>query len=340
MSTPAGLCAIFFAIALFASSPVRGEEAAPRQAQAAEDPVQKALDAASAEAGKKTAGPDGAAPVTREDASSASPAGHNPEDDVDKSTDPENAGPEQAVYPGVRNARLVVDRPEAPKVSLWYPVFGQPEVDRDIHAYVERELRDYEQEVELPDDEEKPSNYAMWDCTGFYTLERPNPDVVSLTFNIYLYSGGAHGNLVISSRNYDLKSGRRLYLSDLFSRPEKALEIMADLSPEKLRQNMGDDADSEMIHDGTTPEPRNFENLTLTPGGLFIEFQPYQVGPWSVGPQRVELSLAELAPAGPNPAVWPSVKDTPDPGMRLPGSGGHNDADAADEARGDAGKHD
>ena len=64
---------------------------------------------------------------------------------------------------------------------------------------------------------------------------------------------------------------------------------------------------AQMLKDGTEPLVENFSSLTLTPEGICINFQPYQVAPWAAGPQRVDMPLAELAAAGPEARIWPQA---------------------------------
>ena len=96
-------------------------------------------------------------------------------------------------------------------------------------------------------------------------------------------------------------------MADLFKDPEKALQLMSSWSQKELARSLGEDTDEDMIRDGVAPDLRNFANLTLTPQGLRIEFQPYQVAPWAAGPQRVDMPLAELAAAGPEARIWPQA---------------------------------
>lgn len=221
---------------------------------------------------------------------------------------------EQAQYPDVTNHHLERGGDGRPSISLYYPAFGNDKVDAAMAAFAESQAADYEDDVREFDKpgEEKPDSYDMWDMNGIFTLARPNPDVVSVTFNIYSYSGGAHGNLFIRCLNYDLRTGAELGLNALFESPEKALALLAELTNKKLRQDLGDDVEEEMLQSGTAPEPTNFANLSLRPDGLVVEFQPYQVGPWSIGPQHVTVSLAELADAGPKPEIWPAKAQTRD----------------------------
>jgi len=215
----------------------------------------------------------------------------------------------QAAYPGVENKILRTGGNGEPSSTIWYPSVGNEKVDAKLKEFAESQSKEYENEVKdsIGDDEEKPESWSTWEQTGFFTAEWPNSDVISIIFNVYSYIGGAHGQLLINVFNFNLKTGDELALSDLFADPQKAIAIMSELCASKLRQSLGEDADEDMIKDGTEPTEANFGNLSLTSDGLSVEFQPYQVGPWSIGQQQVNLTLEELAPAGPSPAIWPSL---------------------------------
>lgn len=221
--------------------------------------------------------------------------------------------PEQAVYPGVQNILYRSGDDNEPHAIIWYPSFGNEMVDSDIKYFVATQGADFSKDVEdsVPVGEEKPASYDQWEMTGFYTLTRPAPDIVSITFNIYSYSGGAHGNLFIRCLNYDLETGKSIELEQLFSSQEKALDLMSAYCESKLREDLGNEVDEDMLRSGTMAEANNFLNLSLEKDGLTVEFQPYQVGPWSIGPQSVQIPLSELSSAGPNPRIWPAGESAP-----------------------------
>ena len=60
----------------------------------------------------------------------------------------------------------------------------------------------------------------------------------------------------------------------------------------------------DMLRSGTAPEAENFSSFALTPEGIRIFFQPYQVAPWAAGPQVVDIPLDALADAGPRLSLW------------------------------------
>lgn len=223
--------------------------------------------------------------------------------------DSEQAMPEQPVYPGVKNLIYKLGSEDTPKASIYYPSFGNEKADKTMRDFAQTMADAYEKDAAecYTAGDEKPASFDMWELTGLYSLEKPDKDIVSVTFNIYSYTGGAHGNIYIHCINYDLKAEKELELSDLFSNQEKALQILSSISIQKLKKELGDEADEEMIQAGASPEMNNFLNLSLNSKGLFVEFQPYQVGPWSIGTQRIEILLDDLLAAGPNPAVWPNA---------------------------------
>ena len=111
---------------------------------------------------------------------------------------------------------------------------------------------------------------------------------------------------------------------------------MSAWSREALTKSLGEESDEEMIREGTSPDMRNFGELSLTPAGINIQFQPYQVGPWSAGPQQVEMPLEALASAGPEPAVWPdAAKDAtkPDAARPTPAAAGAKKDDGSHRQR-------
>lgn len=210
----------------------------------------------------------------------------------------------QPTYPGVENIEIRRGGQGSPSISLCYPATGQGVIDLSLRLWAEKTVASYEAEAREAAGEEKPQSYEYWNLVGRFTLSRVADRALSVTFSVYSYAGGAHGNLEITCLNFVLADGRRLDPADLFGDPHKALELMSAWTSRELTRELGDMADKEMIADGVAPDWRNFANLALTPEGVRIEFQPYQVAPWAAGPQSVDMPLADLASARPSALVW------------------------------------
>lgn len=188
------------------------------------------------------------------------------------------------------------------QIRVHYPITGNARVDADVADWAHQAVDTFQNTYG-----EEPDLGVPYELETTYSTTRSTPSVLSIVWKTASYTGGAHGNLEITCLNYDLRTGRRLDLADLFKYPEKALQLMSSWSQKELARSLGEDTDEDMIRDGVAPDLRNFANLTLTPQGLRIEFQPYQVAPWAAGPQRVDMPLAELAAAGPEARIWPQA---------------------------------
>ncbi|MDR1777461.1 MAG: DUF3298 and DUF4163 domain-containing protein [Desulfovibrio sp.] len=210
---------------------------------------------------------------------------------------------DHAVQRTQKHGRLVVD------VSFNYPSLGAKPVDSDIERWVTSLVRAFEEEVgaehlnesDVEDMPESALNYALH---GAYSVSRPSEDTVSLTFELWTYTGGVHGNLDVITLNYSLLSGQRLVLADLFEDPDAALGLMSAWSLQILSRRFAGEWDQDMLRNGASPEVENFAALTLTRDGIVIHFQPYQVAPWAAGAQEVEMPLEKLADARPLMAIW------------------------------------
>ena len=230
-------------------------------------------------------------------------------------------------WPGVINHLLQRPAPGSPEdasaadIHIDYPSVGSPAVDADIRAWVTGIANAFTAHLDLSrqalgtpgpeaddttetDAAASPEQRPAFELWGSYSISRPSDAAVSITFEIWNYTGSSHGNLDILTLNYSLLTGQRLAFMDLFEKPETALELMSAWSRKALLPRLGASVRSRMLDAGTAPLVENFSSLTLTPEGVCINFQPYQVAPWAAGVQKVEMPLEALLPAAPLLALW------------------------------------
>lgn len=126
-----------------------------------------------------------------------------------------------------------------------------------------------------------------------YTLVSAPGNVYSLKFDSEGYvSGAAHPYHLTYTYNYDLEHGRELTLSDLFMPDTDYLEAIANYCAAQLStRDIGFDNGFEQ---GAAPLPENYRNWNITPDGLMITFDEYQVAPYAAGPQTVVVPYVEL----------------------------------------------
>lgn len=125
-----------------------------------------------------------------------------------------------------------------------------------------------------------------------YTLLSSPGNIYSLKFESEGYiAGAAHPYHLTYTFNYDLGQGKELALSNLFLPNTDYLETIANYCAAQLNTR---DIGFDMFQQGAAPMPENYKNWNITPDGLMITFDEYQVAPYAAGPQTVVVPYAEL----------------------------------------------
>ena len=133
-----------------------------------------------------------------------------------------------------------------------------------------------------------------------YNVTLATNNLISVWFGVStFYEGAAHPNHNSKVFNYDLNAGRELKLADLFKPNSDYLKVVSDYAikelTEKFRGEMpGEEPDTDWIREGAGPKAENYQNWNLSPKGLEINFDPYQVNSYAAGPQEVVIPLSAL----------------------------------------------
>ncbi len=135
-----------------------------------------------------------------------------------------------------------------------------------------------------------------------YSLLSPSLDFISIKFDMDGYiQGAAHPYHLSRTLNFDLEHGEEIGLDSLFLPGSDYLVVIANFCATELAtRDIGFD---EMFSQGAAPTPENYRNWNITPDGLLITFDEYQVAPYAAGPQTVVVPYTELSalidPQGP-----------------------------------------
>ncbi len=116
-----------------------------------------------------------------------------------------------------------------------------------------------------------------------YTIERAE------------YSGGAHGLETTMYANYDLRTGQRVTLDDLFTPEGKAR--LANEIRRKILEDNNVSSWAELRDKGCWLEESEVvatENFYLTGDAILFQFNPYEVACYANGSTSVWLSYREL----------------------------------------------
>lgn len=108
---------------------------------------------------------------------------------------------------------------------------------------------------------------------------------ISLYYDKYIYSGGAHGQTYRTSDTWDLNCGSRVTLCGLFADSEfKMLDFLKKHVAEQIRQNMGKEEFSYFDdYRERVAEYFDANNFYLIPEGVVIYFQQYEIAPYAAG---------------------------------------------------------
>ncbi len=134
---------------------------------------------------------------------------------------------------------------------------------------------------------------GSWDLSTGFTVRSVTDRAVSGEISVGSYMGGAHGSSWTRAVNVDRRTGARLALKDLFSPGVDAPALLSRLCRPPLLADLGEEA---FFAEGVAPKAENFQDWTMAPEGLIVNFDVYQVAPYAVGPREVILPWAALKP--------------------------------------------
>jgi len=121
-----------------------------------------------------------------------------------------------------------------------------------------------------------------------------DPCTISLYFDQYEYTGGAHGNTVRYSDNWDLITGMKLSLKELFA-PKVPFEVIIfkqilEQIEAKNQEGTGTYFEG---YDKNIMTYFNPESFYLTPKGIVIYYQQYELAPYSSGISEFLIPYSE-----------------------------------------------
>lgn len=134
-----------------------------------------------------------------------------------------------------------------------------------------------------------------------YSPARIDEKIISLYGKVGTYFGGTHASYMCVSANYDLATGKVLYLTDILV-DEAACSALCEAINAKLTEikdayyiytgfeEVVNDTYGGAFAEGAAP----IESWFLSPTGLTVYFSPYDIAPYSSGPILVNIPYANL----------------------------------------------
>lgn len=169
---------------------------------------------------------------------------------------------------------------------------GAAAFNRHIQTISNTRITDFKKEMETW---EIPAGFPNDSALGVsYSTTLLAPGVVSVLIENYsYYASAAHPNADTVAVNFDLVRGVPLTLDSQFKPNANGLKLVADYSTKQLKTKLGKSLDEK----GAAPTTENYARWNLTPRGLLITFDAYQVAAYAAGPQEVLVPRSVLKDA-------------------------------------------
>ena len=125
-----------------------------------------------------------------------------------------------------------------------------------------------------------------------YEITYKTEKMISLYTDKYIFSGGAHGNTIRKSQNWDISKAMQIPLNEIYSNnPNYVLEILKQINKqiqERLKENPSTYFNN---YCQLVIETINLENYYRIPNKIVIFFQQYDIAPYSTGIPTFEIKI-------------------------------------------------
>ena len=153
----------------------------------------------------------------------------------------------------------------------------------------------------MPPAEETSLNVPHFSVYSYQVL-RPSPRFASVYFMGNEYTGGAHGNRFHVVLSYNLASGNKLEIDELFADKAAGLPKLINRIADSVQALKSSDADP--VDRDPAAIDANMDRIALTPEGIRVIYAPYEMGSYAEGEFIVDIPKAELATMGIKPDFW------------------------------------
>lgn len=184
-------------------------------------------------------------------------------------------------------------------INIDYPQINGLEnaaIEQKVNLFLEEEFKQSiawfdEVQTDTAFFEDFPSEMQYTFETGFQT-EFNSKNFISVVLSHYQFTGGAHGNYFALGYNINMKDGKVLSLKDIIR--EDSFDLLTyeceQAILEKFEANSLIDAglfedEIEILED---------QDFYIMPGMLVLQFDPYEIGPWSMGEITAEIPFEKI----------------------------------------------
>lgn len=135
---------------------------------------------------------------------------------------------------------------------------------------------------------------GCWELKTTADTVYAGPKTMTVKFDTYAYTGGAHPNSNLSFYTFERESGRLLTLADLVTDTTALVSVVekAFRRQQKLAPNANLEEQGYFLREGRFFLPAN---VGLSQEGLVFYYNPYEIAAYAVGPIQVTVPYAQLS---------------------------------------------
>lgn len=179
-------------------------------------------------------------------------------------------------------------------ISIDYPqITGSKNssIEQKVNNFLEEEFKQsiaWYDEIQSDSSNYEDMNYDMQYSfeTGFQ-LEYNSEKFVSIVLNHYQFTGGAHGNYFALGYNIRMSDGKNLTLKDIIK--SDSFDILMDECEQAILEAYQASTlmEAGLFEDEIVIE--DDQDFYITPTALVLQFDPYEIGPYSMGEIIAEI---------------------------------------------------
>ncbi len=189
------------------------------------------------------------------------------------------------------------DNVEVMKLTIKYPViklYNNPDAQAMINNQIAIEVNEYYRYVSdflyiqaikyYKETQENSFPFHNYEAYMEYVITYNDNCFLSYYYDKYEFTGGAHGMTIRNSNTFELGRGTKIplycYFKEGFDYRRKLTFEIIKQADERLKENPGIYFDE---YEGLIMKFFNEDNYYLTPDGMAIYYQHYDIAPYSTG---------------------------------------------------------
>jgi len=194
-------------------------------------------------------------------------------------------------------SEVMVDEVKKYDLAIYKPVINDPVFNEFVEKVLLSHVEGFMENVNDGFCEQTPGRCTLEIYPEFHGLK---DQVLSVLFNVYTYTGGAHPDTSYSSVNFDLNTSELLGIDTIFIQDEKLQKAALNAIAIEAKTQLSSKLEDSLFEEGVTEDWANFATFTLDKnefGERYITFwfEPYMVGPYAAGPQQVSMLFTEIS---------------------------------------------